>query len=80
VERRQASAPASGGSAQAGLSVARPARRLRAGHETLRLSAFRFLLSFVARMKRSEIRELNRSVEAVPGLRSGPSGLRLRAV
>jgi hypothetical protein len=33
----------SGGSAQAGLSVARPARRLRAGHETLRLPAFRFL-------------------------------------
>ena len=31
VERRQASAPASGGAAQAALSVARPARRLRAG-------------------------------------------------
>jgi len=43
VERRQASAPASGGSAQADLSVARTARRLRAGHETMRLSAFRFL-------------------------------------
>jgi hypothetical protein len=28
--------------ARAELSVARPARRLRAGHETLRLSAFRF--------------------------------------
>jgi len=28
--------------------VARPARRLRAGHETLRLPAFRFLFSFVA--------------------------------
>jgi len=34
--------------AQAALSVARPARRLRAGHQTLRLPAFRFLfLSFV---------------------------------
>ncbi len=31
VERRQASAPASGGAAQAALSVARPVRRLRAG-------------------------------------------------
>jgi hypothetical protein len=42
VERRQASAPDSGRAAQAALSVARPARRLRAGHETLRLPAFRF--------------------------------------
>jgi len=30
--------------AQAALSVARPARRLRAGNTTLRLPAFRFLL------------------------------------
>jgi hypothetical protein len=44
----------SGGSAQAGLSVPRPARRLRAGHETLRLPAFRFLISFFRRCERSE--------------------------
>ena len=33
VERRQASAPDSGRAAQAAFSVARPARRLRAGHD-----------------------------------------------
>src|ERR1700731_2393905 len=33
---------------------------------------------FVARMKRSEIREQRASVTIVPGLRSAPFGLRLR--
>src|ERR1700683_2255417 len=44
VERRQASAPTSGGRRKPPYSVARPARRLRAGSTTLRLPAFRFLL------------------------------------
>jgi len=44
VERRQASAPASGGRRKPPFSVARPARRLRAGMKKLRLPAFRFLL------------------------------------
>jgi len=45
------------------------------GHETLRLSAFHFLIFFfVARIKRSEIRELNRSVTFVPGFRSAHPG------
>jgi hypothetical protein len=49
VERRQASAPDSGKGGASRLSVARPARRSVAGHETLRLPAFRFLsfISFV---------------------------------
>jgi len=47
VERRQASAPASGGRRKPPFSVARTARRLRAGSTTLRLPAFRFLLFFV---------------------------------
>ncbi|MGA7790027.1 MAG: hypothetical protein WCA56_17900, partial [Xanthobacteraceae bacterium] len=52
-------------------------RRLRAGHETLRLPAFRFpSFFFVARMKRSEIRERHKSSSIGPGLRSAPSGLR----
>jgi hypothetical protein len=41
VERRQASAPASGGRRKPPYSVARPARRLRAGINTMRLPAFR---------------------------------------
>ena len=47
MERRQASAPEAERAAQAALSVARPARRLCAGHGILRLPAFRFLISFV---------------------------------
>ena len=43
MERRQASAPASGGRREPPFSVARPARRLRAGKDTMRLPAFRFL-------------------------------------
>ncbi len=46
VERRQASAPDSGRAAQAASSVARTARRLRAGLTTVRLPAFRFLYFF----------------------------------
>ncbi len=38
--------------AQAALSLVRPARRLRAGHETLRLPAFRFLLSCRKRVEK----------------------------
>ena len=47
------------------------------GQYPLRLSALRLLsfLSFVARMKRSEIRERHLSRIFVPGLRSAPSGL-----
>ena len=47
VERRQASAPASGGRREPPFSVARPARCLRAGMRYLRLPAFYFLLFFV---------------------------------
>jgi hypothetical protein len=42
VECRQASAPASGGRRKPPYSVARPARRLRAGNTTMRLPAFRY--------------------------------------
>jgi hypothetical protein len=48
VERRQTSAPASGRAAQAAFSVVRPARRLHAGHETLRLPAFHFPYFFLS--------------------------------
>ena len=54
MERRQASAPASGGRRKPPFSVARPARRLRAGSTTLRLPAFRFLF---LRMTSSENRK-----------------------
>ncbi|MFZ3360818.1 MAG: hypothetical protein WA652_07945, partial [Xanthobacteraceae bacterium] len=43
--------------------------------ETLRLPAFRFPIFFVARMKRSEIRERHKSSSIGPGLRSALSGL-----
>ena len=89
VERRQASAPAAEGRRKPALPWRAPHRWC--GHETLRLSAFRFLrfLSYIARMKRSEIRERHSSVTVVPGLRGAchraghfgpdplaPSGLR----
>ena len=48
VERRQASAPASGGRRKPPFSVARPARRLCAGMRQCVLPAFRFLI-FLAR-------------------------------
>jgi hypothetical protein len=76
VERRQASAPAAEGRREP-ISPWR-ARTRWCGHETLRLSAFRFLrfISHEARMERSVIRERHLRFTIVPGLRSAPSGLR----
>jgi len=70
VERRQASAPEAVRAAQAALSVARPARRLRAGHETLRLPAFRFLFISFVTASASEAIQPNREVWIASSLRS----------
>jgi len=62
VERRQASAPASGGRRKPPYSVVRTARRLRAGMRQMRLPAFRFLFFFLFRSpdERSDIRVMIR--------------------
>ena len=57
-------------------AVPQPARLRRLRNSVLRRSAS-FILFFVARMKRSEIRERHTRFSIVPGLRFAASGLRL---
>jgi hypothetical protein len=58
--------------AQAALSLVRPVRRLRAGHETLRLPAFRFLLSCRKRVEKTVRSFVIASSSSLRAQRSNP--------